>query len=149
MTLLAVLEVRYAVEAAESAVSDDTSLECVIVNVILTSKHVSLCVMYCNAYRKEPSDPSCKRNMKSFTADAPVVTDSGVEWVMLSVTGQSFMLHQIRKMVACTVDVVRGQATPEVLRLLSHAVACHCCYCCYSMRILHEQQNCTPVSQQH
>jgi tRNA pseudouridine(38-40) synthase len=82
-------------------------------------------------YRKEPSDPSCKRNMKSFTADAPVVTDSDVEWVMLSVTGQSFMLHQIRKMVACTVDVVRGQATPEVLMLLSplNAAATTVCGC--------------------
>jgi tRNA pseudouridine synthase len=93
-------------------------------------------------YRKEPSDPSCKRNMKSFTADAPVVTDSGVEWIMLSVTGQSFMLHQIRKMVACTVDVVRGQATPEVpttyIATITISTACAAgtatiaCCCCSS-----------------
>jgi hypothetical protein len=46
-------------------------------------------------------------------AEAPVVLD-GLEWVRLRVCGQSFMLHQIRKMVGMAIAVVRTSADPRV-----------------------------------
>jgi tRNA pseudouridine(38-40) synthase len=37
----------------------------------------------------------------------------GMEWVGLKVTGQAFLLHQIRKMVSMGVDVARGSASAD------------------------------------
>jgi tRNA pseudouridine38-40 synthase len=37
---------------------------------------------------------------------------------VLSVVGQSFVLHQIRKMVAASVDVARGAAPPDAIATL-------------------------------
>ncbi|GAB0095004.1 tRNA pseudouridine synthase A [Sergentomyia squamirostris] len=64
--------------------------------------------------RKEYLDPSCNRYILSFTADEPFIVD-GVEFVVLRVKGQSFMMHQIRKMVGLALIVIRGHAEIEVL----------------------------------
>lgn len=57
---------------------------------------------------KSPSDPSAKRHIKSFAVseDSPFVIH-GTEWLSLRVHGQSFMMHQIRKMVAMAALCVR------------------------------------------
>lgn len=61
---------------------------------------------------KLPSDANAKRFVLSFDCGEPFVDEeSGVEWVLLSVLGQSFLLNQIRKMVGMAVEVCRG-ATP-------------------------------------
>lgn len=52
------------------------------------------------------SQPNSKRVMRSFEASEPFLID-GTEWMSLKVHGQSFMLHQIRKMVAMVLLVVR------------------------------------------
>jgi tRNA U38,U39,U40 pseudouridine synthase TruA len=58
---------------------------------------------------KAPSDSNVKRFVVEFECDDPVVDEStGVEWVLLSVLGQSFLLNQIRKMVGLAVDIARG-----------------------------------------
>ncbi|KAI9826365.1 MAG: tRNA pseudouridine synthase 1 [Thelocarpon impressellum] len=57
-------------------------------------------------------DPSARRHIKTFTADAPFVTADGAEWLSLRVHGQSFMMHQIRKMVGMAALVVRAGCTP-------------------------------------
>ena len=45
------------------------------------------------------------------------ITWQGQPWVRLVVTGQSFMLHQIRKMVAVAVAVMRGVAPDNAISL--------------------------------
>jgi len=52
-------------------------------------------------------DPSAKRVIKSFKISEPPLIINGTEWLSLKVHGQSFMMHQIRKMVAMAVLIVR------------------------------------------
>jgi hypothetical protein len=61
----------------------------------------------------DPKLAKAKRHILSFTADDPIVVD-GVEVTVLRVLGQSFLLHQIRKMVAVAVEVVNGGAPESV-----------------------------------
>lgn len=53
------------------------------------------------------AQPNSKRIMRSFDASEPFLIN-GTEWLSLKVHGQSFMLHQIRKMVAMALLVVRS-----------------------------------------
>jgi len=62
---------------------------------------------------KSYTDASAARYMMSFVRAGVVEGDDGMEWVAVAVTGQAFLLHQIRKMVSMAVDVVRGAATEE------------------------------------
>ena len=63
---------------------------------------------------KSPNDANSKRFMSYFECSDPTIDpDTGVEWVVLSVLGQSFLLNQIRKMVGFAVDIVRGATTPD------------------------------------
>lgn len=62
--------------------------------------------------RKKPTDPSAMRFIMSFTSSDPFVKD-GLEYVVLKIKGQSFMLHQIRKMIGLAVAILRGFATVE------------------------------------
>ncbi|KAI9780036.1 MAG: tRNA pseudouridine synthase 1 [Geoglossum umbratile] len=57
---------------------------------------------------KSAREPSAKRNIKSFAISerSPFVVN-GIEWLSLRVHGQSFMMHQIRKMVAMAALCVR------------------------------------------
>lgn len=62
---------------------------------------------------KSYTDASAARYMMSFVRAGVVEGEDGMEWVAVAVTGQAFLLHQIRKMVSMAVDVVRGAATEE------------------------------------
>lgn len=62
--------------------------------------------------QKTFTDPSAKRHIKSFNVNPEPVVINGTEWLSLKVHGQSFMMHQIRKMVAMAVMVVRAGCTP-------------------------------------
>ena len=56
---------------------------------------------------KSYHDPSAQRVIKSFVVhDEPLIIDN-TEWLSLKVHGQSFMMHQIRKMVSMAALVVR------------------------------------------
>ena len=63
---------------------------------------------------KSPNDANSKRFMSYFECSDPTIDpDTGVEWVVLSVLGQSFLLNQIRKMVGFAVDIVRGATSSD------------------------------------
>ncbi|KAL4709127.1 hypothetical protein ACJJTC_014686 [Scirpophaga incertulas] len=64
--------------------------------------------------KKHYHDPSASRYMIDFTVEK-VFVDSGMEFAVLLVKGQSFMLHQIRKMVGLTIAVVRGLVDRSVM----------------------------------
>jgi len=57
--------------------------------------------------QKRFSDPSAKRIIRSFNVGKDPVIINNTEWLSLKVHGQSFMMHQIRKMVAMVALVVR------------------------------------------
>lgn len=61
--------------------------------------------------RVKAEDPSAKRYIVSFEA-GDVFTVGNMEFVRCKVVGQSFMLHQIRKMIGLAIAVFRG-FTPE------------------------------------
>ncbi|WJX73770.1 tRNA pseudouridine(38-40) synthase [Trifolium repens] len=63
--------------------------------------------------RIKPEDPSAHRFIISFDASTTVVVE-GMEFVKCEIVGQSFMLHQIRKMMGLAVAVMRNCA-PESL----------------------------------
>lgn len=59
-----------------------------------------------------PLDPRAKRYIMSFVVDEPFIVD-GFEFITLKVKGQSFMMHQIRKMVGLVIGVLRDIVTKE------------------------------------
>ncbi|KAI4388492.1 hypothetical protein MLD38_000814 [Melastoma candidum] len=63
--------------------------------------------------RIKAEDPSAKRFIISFEANT-VVTVGGIGFVKCEVVGQSFMLHQIRKLIGLAVAIMRNCA-PELL----------------------------------
>ncbi|CAI1994509.1 hypothetical protein SEUBUCD650_0G02070 [Saccharomyces eubayanus] len=65
---------------------------------------------------KLAADPSAKRYIKEV-----VVAPAAPQWTSVRIHGQSFMLHQIRRMVALAVLVARCQLPPSVVR--DHLVA--------------------------
>lgn len=62
--------------------------------------------------RKQATDPSAKRLIKSFTVSEPILIGD-TEWLSLKVHGQSFMMHQIRKMIGMAALIVRCGCPPD------------------------------------
>lgn len=63
--------------------------------------------------QKAFSDPSAKRHIKSFVVNPEPIIIGDTEWLSLKVHGQSFMMHQIRKMVGLVSLLVRCGTTLE------------------------------------
>ncbi|CAJ2509776.1 Uu.00g056760.m01.CDS01 [Anthostomella pinea] len=57
--------------------------------------------------QKSHADPSSKRLIKSFVVNPEPIQINDTQWLSLKVHGQSFMMHQIRKMVGMAVLVTR------------------------------------------
>ncbi|XP_052772417.1 pseudouridylate synthase 1 homolog [Mya arenaria] len=57
----------------------------------------------------KPHEATAYRHMWNVECGLPFVRD-GVEFCVLSVSGQSFMMHQIRKMVGLMIAIIRGFA---------------------------------------
>lgn len=64
--------------------------------------------------RTKAEDPSAHRFIVSFDANT-IVTVEGIEFVKCEVVGQSFMLHQIRKMIGLAVAIMRNTAPESLL----------------------------------
>jgi len=60
-------------------------------------------------------DPSAKRHIKSFIVNPKPIQIRDTEWLSIKVHGQSFMMHQIRKMIAMAVMVTRCGAPTELI----------------------------------
>jgi tRNA pseudouridine38-40 synthase len=65
--------------------------------------------------QKQFRDPSAKRVIKSFIVNPKPILINGTEWLSLKVHGQSFMMHQIRKMVGMVALVVRCGTDPRII----------------------------------
>lgn len=63
--------------------------------------------------QKTHDDASAKRVIKSFIVNPEPILINGTEWLSMKVHGQSFMMHQIRKMVAMVALVVRCGCDPN------------------------------------
>ncbi|GKY95673.1 hypothetical protein MPSEU_000528300 [Mayamaea pseudoterrestris] len=61
------------------------------------------------------SDAKATRYILSYISLPPVVLDDGVEWIPTQVTGQSFLVYQVRKMSSLLIDVARGAAQLTVI----------------------------------
>jgi tRNA pseudouridine38-40 synthase len=58
---------------------------------------------------RDYDDKSASRFIISFEVGETVISEQdGMEWVPTHVTGQSFLLNQIRKMISMAIDVARG-----------------------------------------
>ena len=60
---------------------------------------------------KNPDDPSCYRYIKSITVSEPIVVED-IEYIKIFLHGDSFVYHQIRKIVGMTIALLRN-VTPE------------------------------------
>lgn len=58
-------------------------------------------------------DASSKRHIKSFTLRPDPIIINGTEWLSIKIHGQSFMMHQIRKMISMIALTVRCGCPPE------------------------------------
>ncbi|KAJ8772527.1 hypothetical protein K2173_027704 [Erythroxylum novogranatense] len=64
--------------------------------------------------RTKAEDPSARRYIISFDASMTINVE-GIEFVKCEVVGQSFMLHQIRKMIGLAVAIMRNCAPESIL----------------------------------
>lgn len=76
--------------------------------------------------RIKPEDPSAKRFILSFEA-GKVIEVQGMQFVPCTVIGQSFMLHQIRKMIGLALAIMRGCVPASIIdfALKRYIVCCH------------------------
>jgi tRNA pseudouridine38-40 synthase len=65
---------------------------------------------------KKFDDASAARYILSFTVKDRVVDKYGVEWIPTLVVGQSFLLHQIRKMMSMAMDAARGASSVDIMK---------------------------------
>ncbi|XP_075424751.1 pseudouridylate synthase 1 homolog [Ascaphus truei] len=64
--------------------------------------------------QKGPRDPSAKRYIMEMSCHSPF-QQGGLELAVIKVKGQSFMMHQIRKMIGLVIAVVKGYAPPSIM----------------------------------
>ncbi|KAH6625750.1 pseudouridine synthase [Boeremia exigua] len=65
--------------------------------------------------QKKFSDTSAKRYIKYFNVAPKPIIINDTEWLSLKVHGQSFMMHQIRKMVGMAALTVRCGTNPKIM----------------------------------
>jgi tRNA pseudouridine38-40 synthase len=78
--------------------------------------YLGTCNFHNYTIQKTYSDPSAKRVIRSFEVGPHPIIINDTEWLSLKVHGQSFMMHQIRKMVAMAALVVRCGAKTDIIK---------------------------------
>ncbi|XP_061116779.1 pseudouridylate synthase 1 homolog [Conger conger] len=63
--------------------------------------------------QKGPRDPSARRYIMDMACEEPFQRQ-GMEFAVIKVKGQSFMMHQIRKMIGLVIAVVKGYAKESI-----------------------------------
>jgi tRNA pseudouridine(38-40) synthase len=56
----------------------------------------------------KPGEARANRFIEYFRVEDPIVFEDGTQWIPTQVLGQSFLIHQIRKMACMAIDVTRG-----------------------------------------
>ncbi|XP_045584791.1 pseudouridylate synthase 1 homolog isoform X1 [Procambarus clarkii] len=64
--------------------------------------------------RKKAQDASANRYIMDIDCGEPFERD-GLEWLVIKIKGQSFMLHQIRKMIGLTMAISQGLAQADII----------------------------------
>ncbi|KAJ8285832.1 hypothetical protein GJAV_G00031420 [Gymnothorax javanicus] len=64
--------------------------------------------------QKGPRDPSARRYIMDMVCEDPFL-QQGMEFAVIKVKGQSFMMHQIRKMIGLVIAVVKGYSDESIL----------------------------------
>ncbi|XP_005055034.2 PREDICTED: tRNA pseudouridine synthase A, mitochondrial isoform X4 [Ficedula albicollis] len=64
--------------------------------------------------QKGPRDPSAKRYIMEMYCGEPFVREN-LEFAVIEVKGQSFMMHQIRKMIGLVIAIVKGYAAESIM----------------------------------
>ncbi|XP_022662759.1 tRNA pseudouridine synthase A, mitochondrial-like [Varroa destructor] len=64
---------------------------------------------------KLSNDPSAMRYIKEIECSQPFLVDN-FEYVQIRVKGQSFMLHQIRKMIGLVIAIMRGNTEDSIIK---------------------------------
>ncbi|KAF2978531.1 hypothetical protein EK904_013388 [Melospiza melodia maxima] len=64
--------------------------------------------------QKGPRDPSAKRYIMEMYCGEPFVREN-MEFAVIQVKGQSFMMHQIRKMIGLVIAIVKGYAAESIM----------------------------------
>nr|XP_033810192.1 tRNA pseudouridine synthase A-like isoform X3 [Geotrypetes seraphini] len=64
--------------------------------------------------RKSPQNPSAKRYIMEIHCENPFVRE-GLEFTEIKVKGQSFMMHQIRKMIGLVIAVMKGYESESIM----------------------------------
>ena len=59
-------------------------------------------------------EPSARRNITSFSCNG-TFSQNGITFLRFSIVGQSFLYHQIRKMIGLVIAICRDGAPPEVI----------------------------------
>ena len=71
------------------------------------NKYVGTHIFHNYTIQKTATDPSARRHIKSFVVNPSPIIINDTQWLSLKVHGQSFMMHQIRKMVGMVALLVR------------------------------------------
>ncbi|XP_059214039.1 tRNA pseudouridine synthase A [Centropristis striata] len=64
--------------------------------------------------QRAPTDPSNRRYIMEMSCGEPFIR-SNIQFAVITVRGQSFMMHQIRKMIGLVIAVTKGYADEEVI----------------------------------
>ncbi|XP_071549398.1 pseudouridylate synthase 1 homolog [Panulirus ornatus] len=64
--------------------------------------------------RKKAQDASANRYIMDIDCGEPFERE-GLEWISIKIKGQSFMLHQIRKMIGLAMAISRGLASADII----------------------------------